>query len=90
MTQLSDADADKLAETLINKVREHKHDFWIDPEKHYQDHAKLSGLGDEDIRTLHDLIQAFRNARSLFWRAFLGFAIIGSLVAVAVGMGFSK
>lgn len=90
MTQLTDADTERLAEALIRKVHEHKHDFWIDPEKHYQDHAKIQGLGDEDIRTLHDLIQAFRNARSLFWRAFLGFAIVGTLVAAAIGMGFRQ
>lgn len=90
MTPISEADAEKLAEVLIRKVHEQKHDFWIDPEKHYQDHAKMRGLDDEDIRSLHDLIQAYRNARSLFWRAFLGFAIVGTVVAAAVGMGFSR
>ena len=87
---LTDKDIDALAETLIEKVHEHKHDFWIDPEDHYKDHARIGGFDDDAIRSMHDLVKAYRSARSLFWKAFLGFAIIGALIASAVGMGFTK
>lgn len=84
---LTDKDIDALASLLIEKVHAQKHDFWIDPEVHYQDHAKLQDFKPDDIRTLHDLLIAYRSARGLFWKAFLGLAIIGSLVLVAVGLG---
>lgn len=87
---LTDKDIDALATTLIEKVHAHKHDFWIDPEKHYQEHALLRGFKPDEISSLHDLVAAYRSARGLFWKAFLGFAIIGALIATAVGMGFHK
>ena len=85
---LSDKDVQVLAEKLMNVVHEQKHDFWIDPESHYRDHARWSGFDDDQIRTMHDLITTYKNARNLFWKAFLGLAIIGSIVAAAVGLGF--
>lgn len=87
MPGLSDDQVDRLAERLVNKVREGKHEFWIDPEQHYQDHAKIGHLQSDEIHTLKDLIAAYRNARTLFWRAFLGLAILGSVVMAALGMG---
>jgi hypothetical protein len=83
---LDENEVKQLADSLIDRIHSKGHDFWIDPETHYQDHSKLRGLAADDIRTLHDLIDAFRNARSLFWKAFLGFAIVGSLILAAVGL----
>ncbi|MBE0454840.1 MAG: hypothetical protein ACNA7T_10310 [Haliea sp.] len=85
---LDETDIDKIAERLVKKVRADKHEFWVDPESHYHDHKRFRKLDDDDIHTLRDLVMAYRNARGLFWRSFLGFAIIGSLVLGALGMGF--
>nr|BDD46290.1 hypothetical protein 10 [Gammaproteobacteria bacterium] len=84
---ISERDADLIAAKLINHIREQKHDFWIDPEKHYRDHERMRGFDDEEIRTLHDLVTAYRNARGLFWKSFLGFAIVGAVVLAAFGVG---
>lgn len=83
---LTDSDVDALAEKLINKVHEQKHDFWIEPEQHYIDHAALRALKPEDISSLQELVKAYRSARSLFWKSFLGFAIVGSVVLVGIGI----
>lgn len=87
---LSQADVDALAEKLIVSVHAQKHDFWIDPEQHYRDHSKLDGFADDDIRSLHDLVKVYRAARGLFWKFFLGLAILGALVMAAVGVGFKQ
>lgn len=91
---LKDSDIDRiaaaLAPRLIEGVRERHHDFWIDPETHYQDHLTWRTLKPEDVATLRDLIKLFVVTRGLFWKAFLGFAIVGTLVTVAVGMGFNR
>jgi hypothetical protein len=77
-----------LAEKLIEKVHERDRSFWIEPEEHYQDHARWRGFKDDEIHSLRDLVDAFRSARSLFWKAFLGFAIVGAIVAAAFGVHF--
>lgn len=92
--RLNDSDIERiaaaLAPKLIEGVRERHHDFWIDPEIHYNDHRTWGNLKSDDITTLKQLIDLFVVTRGLFWKAFLGFAIVGSLVMAAVGMGFGK
>lgn len=84
---LSDADVDALAERLIDKVHAQKHDFWIDPEEHYKAHARMNSLNEDEFHSLRDLVKAYRSARGLFWKAFLGFAIIGAFFLLIIGMG---
>lgn len=87
---LTDADVDALAEKLITSVHAQKHAFWIDPEQHYADHSRWKGFDDDQIRSLHDLIKAYRTARGTFWKAFLGLAIVGAVAMMAVGLGFKS
>lgn len=87
---MTSAEIDDLATKLIDSVHAQKHDFWIDPEQHYKDHSRWKGFDDEQIRTMHDLIKTYRAARGLFWKAFLGLAIIGALGMAAVGLGFKS
>lgn len=79
-----------LAPRLIAGVRERQHDFWIDPEAHYQDHLHWRTLKPDDIATLRDLVKLFVVTRGLFWKAFLGFAVVGMLVLSAIGVGYNK
>lgn len=85
---LSDDDVLAIAEAMTVQLKKEKSDFYISDERHYEHHQAWSKFDDEKIRTMHDLINAYRNARSLFWRGFLGLVIIGSLAAAAVGLGF--
>lgn len=79
---------DKIAECLIEKVQARKHNFWIDPEQHYQDHqrAKDHSMNNEDEADLRQLLGMFRTARGLFFKAFVGLAIIGALVLMGIGL----
>ena len=79
-----------LAPILVKEVRSEHHDFWIDPESHYQDHISWRTLSPEDIHSLKDLIQFFKATRNLAFKAFLGFAIIGAIVMSAIGIGFKQ
>jgi hypothetical protein len=87
---LTPDDVRSIATEIINQVHEQKHTFWINPERHYKDHAKVQKFSDDDIHSLADLAKAWRSARGLFWKAFLGLAILGSLAMVAVGFGFKS
>jgi len=80
-------DIDRVAEILIEKIHARKHDFWIDPETHYQDHQKHKShtLNNEDEADLRQLIGMFQTARGLFFKSFIGLAIIGSIALAAYG-----
>lgn len=92
--KISDADiariAEALAPKLIDGVKERNHDFWIDPETHYQDHLTWRSLDPDEVHSIKDLIKVYKATRGLFWKAFIGFAIIGAIAMTAVGMGFNK
>lgn len=89
---LSDEDVQRIAENLaprlVREVRADHHDFWIDPETHYQDHISWRALSPDDIHSLKDLIQLFKATRGLAFKAFLGFAVVGAVIMAAVGIGF--
>lgn len=91
---LSDEEVERIAEAmapkLVQEVRADHHNFWIDPETHYQDHISWRALSPEDIHSLKDLINLFKATRGLAFKAFLGFAIIGAIIMAAIGIGFKS
>lgn len=94
LDRLQDHDIERIAEALAPKliegVKERHHDFWIDPETHYQDHIAWRQLSPDDVRSLKDLVKLFLVTRGLFWKAFLGAAIVGAIAMSAVGLGFGR
>lgn len=72
---LTDSDYEKIAEKLVEKVQAKHHDFWIDPETHYQDHLKM-----------RDISKTYDTGMSLFFKAFLGLVVIGSVVLAFFGI----
>lgn len=95
---LSDDDIDRIVQAmtpkLVSKVREEHHEFWIDGEEHYLAHQWIKEYRDamtpEEVYDLKMLIRMFRTTRSLWFKAFIGSAIVGTVVMAAVGMGFHK
>ena len=85
---MTDDEIARLAEILVVKVKEAKHDFWIDPESHYNDHIVWRTLTPDDVKSVQDLVKLFVFTKGMFWKAFLGFAIIGAIAIVVVGFGF--
>lgn len=72
---LSDEDVGRIADKMIEHIQLQKHDFWIDPEAHYQDHLKMRAIAG-----------SWDNASSIFFKAFLGLVVIGSVVLAMIGL----
>ena len=85
--KITEQDIEAIAERLTQRLQQTR-EAWIDPEEHYRCFARMEHLNDDDVHSLSDLLKAYRAARGLFWKAFFGFAIVGAIVAAAVGMGF--
>jgi len=81
-----DSLAAQLAPLLVAKVRESHHDFWIDAETHYLDHQRLQKLTDSEMYTLKNLIKMFKMTEGLFFKAFIGAAIIGGIILAGIGL----
>ena len=79
--------AEALAPQLVADVRKSHHDFWIDPEKHYNDHRVWGAMHPDDIHELREIVMLFKTTKSLWLKAFLGAAMIGAAV-VSVLMYF--
>lgn len=95
---LSDEEVDRIAAAmapkLVHKVRSEHHDFWIDAETHYLAHEWMDrfrkAIEDEEVYDLKQLVSMYRMTRSLWVKAFLGAAIVGTLVLAAFGLGLSR
>lgn len=94
MSDLSQEDIERIAEAmapkLVDKVKQTHHDFWIDPETHYQDHQKIHAFTQEELYDIKGLVSMWKATKSLWFKAFLGAAMVGTIVLAAIGMGFHK
>ena len=71
---MSPEDVDKIAEAMCQKMNAHRQQWWVEPESHYNQHKELQ-----------QLLNDYKEARNLFWKAFIGFAITGSLILTVIG-----
>lgn len=75
--------ADAIAPRLVQQVRQSQHQFWIDPEAHYQDHLKVRRLDEifdeETAQSLKDLARAYRAGRTKFFLVFAGLVFMGAI-----------
>ena len=76
----------QIAHALIKEIKAEKHDFWIDGEKHYQDHMQRMAWGQEDYDDLRNVIRLFKTTKGLFWKAFIGLAIVGLGALIVLGL----
>lgn len=80
MTNLSDKDVNKIADGLVERMKATHHDFWIDPQTHYDDHVAM-----------REVIGSWTSAKGIFAKAFIGLVVIGTLMVAAIAvMGFGK
>lgn len=90
MASMSDEDVSRVAEALaprlVDQVRKGHHDFWIDPESHYADHQKIKDFSNEEMYELRGLIKMFKATKGIFFKAFIGFAILGAIILSAIGL----
>lgn len=59
---------------LEQSNKTHHGDFHISPEDHYKQHAELC-----------DILGIFKQAKGLFWKAFIGLVIVGAIAMAALG-----
>jgi hypothetical protein len=78
----------KIAREIIAEIHEQKHEFWIDGETHYNEHAKIKPLSPEDVMALKDAATAFRSVSKTFMRiSFLVVILAAALLAVLAALG---
>ena len=76
---MNDADVDAVAQRLCVLLRENRKDFFVEPEQHYNDHREIASL-----------IADYKAAKNIFWKAFIGLAVVGGLVLALIGVSFHK
>jgi hypothetical protein len=67
-------DVDAVAEAVCKKLDLHRQEFWVEPETHYNQHKEIA-----------QLLSDYKEVKNLFWKAFLGFAIVGAAAAALLG-----
>lgn len=78
-------EAKTIAEAIVKEIRAKHHDFWIDPESHYQDHMQRKEWKTVDYTDLRSVVLLYRTTRNLASKAFIGFAIIGIAASIVWG-----
>jgi len=76
---LEKTEVEAIARAVVKEVQDSKHAFWIEPEDHYKDHLAM-----------RDMHETFSGVKGIFFKAFLGLVVLGSIIISAVGMGFGK
>ena len=71
---MSEADLEKFADTIIERVRAKHTEFDVDPEQHYNDHRELS-----------DFLKTIREAKSSLRKTILQLAFLGIIALAAIG-----
>lgn len=74
---LSDEELKKIARMFVDEVKATHHDFWIDPESHYNDHIRM-----------REITGAWSVAKSIFVRAFIGLVVVGAITLAAFALFF--
>lgn len=72
---MDDSDVDAIAQRLCVLLRENRKDFFVEPEQHYNDHRDIASL-----------ISDYKSAKNIFWKAFIGLAVLGGLVLALIGV----
>ncbi len=75
---MTDDELQIVADKICQRLSSERKEFWIEPESHYNAHHDIS-----------DLIADYRQAKSVFWKAFIGLAVVGALVLGMLGLGYS-
>ena len=76
---LSKEEIDQIADLMVKRVQSTHHNFWIDPETHYQDHLAM-----------REVIGSWTTGKGIFAKAFIGLVVVGmitlALFSVAKGL----
>ena len=76
---MNEIDVEAVAQRVCVLLKEKRTDFVLEPEQHYNDHKEVASL-----------IADYKAAKNMFWKAFIGLAVIGGLVLALVGASIHK
>jgi len=76
---MNEQEIEAVAQRLCVLLKEKRKDFFVEPEQHYNDHREIANL-----------ISDYKSAKNIFWKAFIGLAVIGGLVLALVGVSIHK
>lgn len=76
---MTDAELQIIADKICTRLSADRVAFWIEPESHYNAHHDIG-----------DLLADYRLAKGIFWKAFIGLAVVGSFFLAAIGFGLNK
>jgi len=75
---MTDEELQIVADKICQRLSSDRKAFWIEPESHYNSHKDVS-----------ELVADYRAAKGIFWKAFIGLAVIGGLALGLIGLGYS-
>ncbi len=65
---------DNIAEKIVVSIRSKHHDFWIDPEEHYNDH-----------KAMREVVNSWNTSKGIFAKVFIGLMVVGSVTLALIG-----
>ena len=72
---MNEQEIEAVAQRLCVLLKEKRKDFFVEPEQHYNDHREIASL-----------ISDYKSAKNIFWKAFIGLAVVGGLVLALIGV----
>lgn len=83
---LSDQDVTRIADAMVTHIKSTGHEFWVDPQKHYDDHRRWGAISDEQVLEILQALDQFKTAKSLFTRMLIGLVAAGCAVLAVIGL----
>lgn len=75
----------ELAHALIDEIKNEKHDFWIDGERHYRDHQVMEHLDMEIVLELKQFALDYKQMKGTGMKIFIRLVIFGAFVLAVFG-----
>jgi hypothetical protein len=75
VSALTDQEIEQIAQRILAQIHEERHNFAVPPEQHYNAH-----------RSIDELLADWRLAKSIFWKAFIGLAVLGGIILSTLGL----
>lgn len=72
---LSQEETKQIAGEIVKNIQSTHHNFWIDPETHYQDHLAM-----------REVVGSWTTAKGVFTKAFIGLVVLGAIILSAVAV----
>ncbi len=69
VSKITEEDAQRIADAMVERIQSTHHNFWIDPETHYQDHLAM-----------REVVGSWSSAKGVITKAFIGLVVVGAIV----------